>query len=63
MSVLEEVLKNNSDLLVKIIDLMQGKEVKATVNLNGVEFKVGDSKVSLGGKIELAFAPFAKKKK
>ena len=62
MGMIEEVLKNKEELLVKFMEIMEGKESKAKVNLNGVEFHVGKSLVRMNGTIDFSFVPVNKKK-
>jgi len=62
MGVLEEVLKNKEELLVKFLEILEGKEAKASVNLDGIEFRVGKSRVKVSGNVEFTFVPFEKKK-
>jgi hypothetical protein len=57
----EEILKNKEELLLKVIEILEGKEAKAAINLDGVEFKVGKSKVELAGRVEFTFKPSTKK--
>lgn len=62
MGLIEEILKNKEELLVKFLEILQGKESKARINLDGVEFHVGNSIVKLNGAIELTFIPTKKEK-
>ncbi|MEE9405955.1 MAG: hypothetical protein V3V26_00955 [Candidatus Aenigmarchaeota archaeon] len=59
---IEEIMKNKEDLLIKLLDVLEGREAKASVNLEGVEFMLGKSKIKLGGKVEVSFLPYGKKK-
>lgn len=61
MGVIEEILKNKEEILVKLLELIEGKEAKATVNLDGIEFHIGKSAVKLKGNVELTFVPFDNK--
>lgn len=64
MGVIEEILKNKEDLLTKFLSIVEGKETKANVNLDGIEFKVGKTSVQLNGNIEFTLVPsFGKGKK
>jgi hypothetical protein len=64
MGVIEEILKNKEDLLIKFLSIVEGKETKANVNLDGIEFKVGKTSVQLNGNIEFTVVPsFGKRKK
>ena len=62
MGLIEEILKNKEELLVKLLEILEGKESKAKINPDGVEFMVGKSKVQLKGNVEFTFVPMAKKK-
>ena len=57
MGIIEEILKNKEELLVKILEIMEGKEAKTKIDLDGVEFHVGNSIVRMTGAIELTFIP------
>lgn len=64
MGVIEEILKNKEDLLTKFLSIVEGKETKANINLDGIEFKVGKTSVQLNGNIEFTLVPnFGKGKK
>jgi hypothetical protein len=64
MGVIEEILKNKEDLLTKFLSIVEGKETKANVNLDGIEFKVGKTSVQLNGTVEFTVVPsFGKGKK
>lgn len=60
---IEEILKNKEELLLRLLDVLEGKEAKARVNLDGIEFDVGKSKVKLEGTVEFTFVPYEKGKK
>jgi len=60
MGFLEEILKNKEELLIKLLEIMEGKESRASVNLDGVEFHVGKSLVKMKGKVDLTFVPIDK---
>ena len=62
MGIVEEILKNKEELLIKFLEIMEGKESKAKVNLDGVEFTVGKSTVKLQGHVEFTFIPIEKRK-
>ncbi|MCK4335832.1 MAG: hypothetical protein KAW40_03870 [Candidatus Aenigmarchaeota archaeon] len=62
MGVLEEIIKNKEELLMKIMQILEGKETKTKVNLDGVEFNIGNSKISVHGNVEFTIVPFVKKK-
>ena len=52
MGVIEEMLKNKEELLVKFLEILEGKETEASIDLNGVEFHVGKSLVKMKGKVD-----------
>jgi hypothetical protein len=58
---IEEILKDKEALLLKLLEILEGREAKARLNLDGIEFKVGKSAVKLNGKIEISFVPIEKK--
>jgi hypothetical protein len=62
MGMIEEILKNKEELLTKFLSIVEGKETKANVNLDGVEFKVGKTSVQLNGNVEFTVIPSFKKK-
>ena len=63
MGMIEEVLKNKEELLIKLLEILEGKESRAKINLDGVEFHVGKSAVRMQGTVEITFIPLEKKKK
>ncbi len=62
MGVFEEIVKNKEEFIAKIFQILEGKETKTKINLDGVEFNIGNSKVKVDGSIEFVIVPFAKKK-
>ena len=62
MGVLEEVLQNKEEILINFLKILEGKETKATVNLDGIEFKVGNSTVKMNGSVEFVFVPIDQQK-
>ena len=62
MGVLEDMVKNKEEFLAKLLEILEGKETKTKINLNGVEFKIGSSKVKVSGNVEFVIVPFDKKK-
>lgn len=60
--IISEIVKNKEEFLLKILQIMQGKETRTNINLDGVEFNIGGSKVKMNGSIEFVVVPFAKKK-
>ena len=62
MGVVEEIIKNKEDLLIKFLDVLSGKEATARVNLDGVQFNVGKAKVRLEGQVNFTVVARDKKK-
>ena len=62
MGVIEEVLKNKEEILVALLKVLEGKESRARVNLDGVKFNIGKSTVKMEGEIELTFVPLENKR-
>ena len=61
--IFEEILNNKEELLIKFLEILEGKEAKANVSLDGIEFQVGESKIKINGNVEFTFVPFGDKKK
>lgn len=57
MGVIEEIIKNKEDILVAFLKVLEGKEARAKVSLNGVKFKAGKSAVKMEGEIIFTFIP------
>jgi hypothetical protein len=57
---LEQILKNNEDLILRFLDILQGRKTKAKVNLDGIRFKVGKTDIEVNGMIELSINPKGK---
>ena len=62
MGVFDEIVKNKEELFMKILQILEGKETKTKINLDGVEFNLGNSKISVNGDVEFTIVPFVKKK-
>ncbi len=62
MGLIEELIRNKEDILIKFLQVIEGKETGVRVNLDGVKFKVGDVNIKLKGDVELTFIPFRDKK-
>ena len=56
-SSLEQILKNNEDLIIRFLEVLQGKETKATVNLDGISFQLGKTDVLVNGSVEFTIVP------
>lgn len=61
MGIIEEVLKNKEEILIKLLEVMEGKEASASVNLDGIELAVGKSAIKLKGSVEFTFVPIKEK--
>ena len=61
MGVVEEILKNKEEILVKLLCVLEGKETAAKVKLDGLELQLGDAKVKLDGFVQFTFVPPKKK--
>ncbi|MBI4019843.1 MAG: hypothetical protein HY367_00810 [Candidatus Aenigmarchaeota archaeon] len=57
MGIVEELLKEKEEIIVKLIQVLEGKTAKARINLNGVQFKVGKTSVKLEGSVDLTIVP------
>ncbi len=57
MGIVEEMIKNKEDLILKLIDVVSGREASARVSLDGVAFNVGKSKVKLEGQVTFTLIP------
>ncbi|MHA2065616.1 MAG: hypothetical protein ACXABY_14670 [Candidatus Thorarchaeota archaeon] len=62
MGMVEEILKNKEDLFIKLLEILQGKEASASIDLSGVQFHVGTSSVKLDGEIKITLIPKGGKK-
>jgi hypothetical protein len=51
MGMLEEIVKNKEEIVTKFLDVLGGKEATAKVDLDGVQFNLGNSKVRLEGQV------------
>lgn len=62
MGIIEELLQNKEELIIKFLQIVEGKEARAKVNLDGVTFHVGNSAVKLDGAVEFTLIPVENKK-
>lgn len=53
MDILEELLKNKEQLLLKALEFMEGKETATKLNLSGIQFSMGSTIVKLNGEVEI----------
>ncbi len=61
--IIEEILKNKEDILVALLKVLEGKESRARVKLDGVKFNIGSSSVKMEGEVEFTFVPIEERKK
>lgn len=61
MGFFEDLLEDNIELLQKLVTLMEGKEAKADIKLDGVKFDVGQTEVKLGGTVKVTIVQKKKK--
>jgi len=61
MGIIDEILKNKEDILIGFLSIIEGKETKTRINLDGVKFRVGKTTVKVEGAIELSIVPGKKK--
>lgn len=61
--IIEEVLKNKEELIVALLRVLEGKQTRARVKLDGVKFNIGKSSVKMEGDVEFTFVPLESKKK
>jgi hypothetical protein len=62
MGFVEELVKNKQDLLLKFLEVLQGKETNVKVNLDGVKMRFGSMEIEMGGDVEFTFVPLGEKK-
>jgi hypothetical protein len=62
-NILEEIVKDKDELIEAFLKLLEGKESRAKIKLDGVKFKVGNSSVRLEGNLELTLVPMEDKRK
>jgi len=61
VSLIKELLEENGSLLEKIMVLLEGREARADINLNGMELKAGKTRVKLAGVIKVTVSQSKKK--
>jgi hypothetical protein len=55
--VLEELLKSKEDLLVTFMKIIEGKEAKAKIDLQGVKFMIKGMEIRMDGAVEFTVIP------
>lgn len=63
MEIIEEILKHKEELILKFLNLLEGKETSAKINLDKLKFKIGDVDIRIDGEIEFTLIPPKKKEK
>jgi hypothetical protein len=58
----EEVMKNKEEVIIKILEVLQGKEATARIKLDGVKFNMGGVAIKLNGEVDFTFVPPKPKK-
>ncbi|MBI4163442.1 MAG: hypothetical protein HY512_01150 [Candidatus Aenigmarchaeota archaeon] len=53
MDILQELLKNKEQMLLKVLDYMEGRETSTKLNLSGMQFNLGNTLVKLNGEVEI----------
>lgn len=64
MSLVDELVKNKEELLLKALQFMEGKEASTKINLDDIKFTIGNLSIKFKGEIEVSVMklPEAKKK-
>ncbi len=52
-----------SQIIETIFKMLEGKEARARINLNGMKFNIGKSQVQLAGSVDITFIPLEKRRK
>ena len=53
MTLVDELLKNKEEILIKVLQFLEGKEATTKLNLNGMQFSLGGTLVKLNGEVEV----------
>ncbi len=61
--IIEEILRNKEEILVALLKVLEGKESRTRVKLDGVKFNIGSSSVKMEGAVEFTFVPIEERKK
>ena len=60
-NLIEAISKNKEEILIKFLQILEGKEARGELDLGGLEFKIGEARVEVNGKITFAIKPKEKK--
>ena len=55
--IIEKFLQDNSEIIMKVVRVLEGKSATARIKLDGIQFKVGDATIGLSGEVDLKFVP------
>ncbi|HLD41923.1 MAG TPA: hypothetical protein VJB06_02720 [archaeon] len=53
MTLVDELLKNKEEILIKVLQFLEGKEATTKLNLDGMQFSLGGTLVKLNGEVEV----------
>ncbi len=55
-------ISEHSDFMEAFVKMLEGRQAKASLDLDGVQFHIGKSKVKVDGNVVVTFVPIEKKK-
>ena len=53
MALVDELLKNKEEILIKVLQFMEGKEATTKLKLDGMQFNVGTTLIKLNGEVDV----------
>ena len=53
MALVDELLKNKEEILIKVLQFLEGKEATTRLKLDGMNFNIGNTLVKLNGEIDI----------
>lgn len=54
MTLVDELIKNKEEILIKILQFLEGKEAATKISLHDMKFTVSNMLVKLNGEIEVS---------
>ncbi len=63
MTLVDEVIKNKEEILIKVLQFLEGKEATTKLNLSGMKFTLGNMLVKLNGQVEVTVLKLEEGKK
>lgn len=63
MTLVDELVKNKEEILIKVLQFLEGKEASTKLNLNGIQFRIGGTLVKLNGEVEISLVKEGEKNK